>query len=235
MNKHQEDIKLKRESSSRGESHTYTHPSYGMVRVSRCNGDVNCFGSEIKNSSYMTLQISQAEVTQDLGKNWYHSDKKVCEVRMTPVQYAELISNPNTQGVPCTLEYTQELGRIEYNPISSVTKYSEDRIFEEVERLKKEMGNLSKEISSVLDQKGTLKKADKDSVKGKVSQLVQTFNSDLPFYEEQLTKAVDRQKLEAKAEMESYLSNIITRTGLEVLKDPNKIAMLTNESNNTGE
>lgn len=78
-----------------GEDVTYTHPSYGMARFSRISGQFKeMFGSEVENTSAVTLTVGKAQVTQDFGDNWYYMYNTVCEVQFSPIQYAELISNP---------------------------------------------------------------------------------------------------------------------------------------------
>jgi hypothetical protein len=210
----------------------HQHESYGMISVSRQTGGSKdpLFGSEIESNNTISIQIHKGCVRQDLGRNWYYSGGIICEAVMSPTQYAELISNPNTQGSPCTLRYTQELGNIKYRPVSTQTQYVESKIEKEVDDLKETVSTISKEVSSILSQKGALKKADKDAVNSLVSKLVSSFTSDLPFYEESLKESIEKQKAEARTEIESYLHNAINRVGLEALKRPETLALVMQSS-----
>lgn len=71
-----------------------------------------------------------------------------------------------------------------------------------------------------------MKKADKEELL-RISQKLQgTLKSGLPFYLDSLKEAVEYTKVEAKADIESYAASLIHRTGLEVLKNPEKVEKL---------
>lgn len=229
MSKHQEEIK--REQSTmpgRDDDYKYSHPSYGMISVSRYTGGGGdpMFGSEVESNGGIRIAIHEANVEQSLGRNWYHSNKLITEIRMTPVQYAEMISNPNTQGVPCTVAFTQDLGHIEYKGINTVTEHVESKIDSKVTELKSRISTIDKQVSDILTQKGTLKKADKDQIRSLVSKMVVDLCSNMEFYEKSLKESIDRTKMEAKTEIESYLTNAIARIGAKALEDPETLKLV---------
>lgn len=86
-----EDIK-KTKSKPPFKGYRHTHPSFGRIRVANCQGNMHLFGSEVQTRSFISLTVSECEVAQDLGQNWYHAKNVITEVYMTPVQYAELIT-----------------------------------------------------------------------------------------------------------------------------------------------
>ena len=122
MKFYDEEIKIK--PASHGDGLTYSHESYGMISISRQTGgrELPLFGSEIGSNNTMSIKIEKADVTQNLGTNWYYGHELVCEVLMSPVQYAEMISNPNTPGIPCTIKYSQQHGQIKYRGIDITIK-----------------------------------------------------------------------------------------------------------------
>lgn len=207
----------------------YSHASYGMIHVSRqtCGGGgTELFGSGLRSNTQMSIVIEKGEVTQDLGRNWYFGLQNICEVLMSPVQYAEMISNPNTQGVPCTIRYTQEYGHIQFKGMSSQTEYIEEVIKEDFVNIKEKTNELANQFSAILSQKGTIKKDDKKALMNLIDKLVQGINSNLPFMEESFNKSIERTKLEAKTEIESYLQNAINRVGLKALQNPEALALV---------
>ena len=201
---------------------SYKHPSFGMVKVSRTQGGPAdpLFGAEIDCNTHMSLTISYAKVNQDLGRNWYYSYQDVCECIMTPVQYSELISTPNTTGVPCTIRYTQKDGTIKYRPISTKTIYIKSKIEKEIEELKLKASKVESSVNDILSKKGSFNKSDKDEIQSLVSQLSGLLNSRIPFYEKCLKENIERQLMEAKTEVESYVTHAIHQTGLKALQDP---------------
>lgn len=227
MSVYEEEIKLE-ESTSHRDGNTYSHPSYGMVSVCRTTSshDRALFGSEVKTNNTMVLRVEKARVTQDLGRNWYYGSNIITEVEMTPVQYAELISNPNTQGVPCTIKTTQELGRIEYKGIETVTQHVESVIDTQLEDMKKDLSELNKKVRELTSKKGALNKSDREEINQTVSNVAGVILSSLPFYEEQLNKSINQAKMEAKTEVESYMQNAINRVGLKALQNEDVLKLV---------
>jgi len=90
MSEHEEEIEVIDEKDSHREGFSYTHPSFGMISVSRMSSShgERLFGSEIKTNNMMRIEIGECKVSQDLGKNWYFQQNTLTEVIMTPVQYA---------------------------------------------------------------------------------------------------------------------------------------------------
>ena len=214
--------------STLGDGKKYTHPSYGMVRIARQSGGSSTplFGAEIESNSQICIEISEGDVTQNLGRNWYHAKNTICEVIMSPVQYAELISNPNTQGMPCTIKYTESKGTIVYKGIETQTHYVENRLEERVCKLKEDIENVHGLAKTILDKKTPLNKSEKGEVLGLISKLVTEFNSNLPFYEECFKENLNKQKSEAKVEVESYLAHAINQVGLKALEKPEVLALI---------
>lgn len=216
---------------------THEHPCFGMIHVSRRYGRTeDLFGCEVAHENVMCIGISSAQVTQDLGKNWYYAKDTIAEVEMSGVQYAEMISNPNTQGVPCTIRYRADKGYIRSKGIDTVTQHAESETEKRVEELKQKARTTVTEIDELLNKKGALKKEDKEKIKSLVSFFSRELVSNIPFYEDQVKKSIGKAKIEAMTDIEQRMAHIVSRTGLEVLRNPevvNKLLQL--EDQNGGE
>lgn len=221
-----EDVKITKEGHHLG-GLRYSHPSFGMISVRRYQGGKGeHFGSEIKSDGGIRITISEAEVTQDLGRNWYYDSKEIVEVSLNHMQYAELISNPNTQGVPCTIGYRQDKGHIVYKGIDTQVEHIESEISNKLDELRDRVSTLVSDQEKLLSKKGALNKAEKQQLLSLSNNIARLVGSDMEFYINSVETAVDRAKTEAKADIENYAVNVIHKTGLEVLKDPEKINKL---------
>lgn len=210
----------------------YEHPSHGMIRVSRYQGgDGRHFGSEIESNGGVNIVISKCQTRNDLGRNWYYDYETITEVSMNHVQYAELISNPNTQGVPCTLKFTQECGHIKYEPIETVVEHIESELEKRVAELKKSLKDLSKNVSAIVDKKGTLRKEDKERIKSLVASVSVEASSNIPFYEKCVTETLDKKKAEARSDIEANLLHTMNRIGLDLIKNPEALRLLLEDKN----
>lgn len=222
-----EEIKLEDQKSHLSDGNTYSHPSFGMISVVRHSGNIRgLFGTETDHSSSMVITIENAEVTQSLGRNWYYGKTQIMEVELSPIQYSEMISNPNTSGVPCTIRHTSERGRIKSKHIDTVTQHVESVIDQKLLDSNKKLKSLISDVSAVLNKKGALKVSDKNEIRGLVESLVRDLTSSLPFYEESVKKSIAKSKSEAKMDIESYATHVISKLGQAVLDNPKAIKNL---------
>lgn len=85
------------------------HPSYGMMSISRYyGGDGNFFGNDLPMEGSGGIEIELKEATLERNANGLHCDsfnpgRLKFRVRMSHLQFAELITNMNTTGVPVTI------------------------------------------------------------------------------------------------------------------------------------
>ena len=200
----------------------YSHPSYGMIQVMRTTGcERGLFGQTLPSQSTMNINVSNASVKQDLGKNWYHEHRTIISVEMSAIQYAEMISSPNTQGVPCTIRHTESLGSIEYSPLETEVAYTESALEGSISSLKNRAQKMEAEIQQIL--KGQLKKADKEELSTKIMKLCQDIVSNIPFYERQMQKSVNRMKAEAKTDIDAMLLHAVTEAGYEAIQTGDRV------------
>lgn len=226
------EIKVKKGGSHHGDSFEYSHESFGMARISHIQGRCKTFGSELESSSLVELTISNCEVTQSLGTNWYHDTDDIVQVRMSAVQYAELISNPNSQGTPCTITHSEKHGRILEKHIDTKTQYVESKIEKTVNELHKNVATLQKDMNAILDRKGTFKKSDREDIKKLFHNSLLKINNNLPFYEKCMKENIEELKSEARADINCHIQHAINETGLAALKDPEIVKQLLNINNN---
>lgn len=224
-----EQIDVKEETGYRKGSFTYKHPSYGMVRFARktCSGEgVPLFGAKHPSTNVMSLEISKAQNNQDLGKNWYYSYESIVNVDMTPVQYAELISNPNVEGVPCTITYTNKEGCIKYKPHATIVEHTEAKIKDSLNNLSASIKDKKERAKELLTQKGGLRKADKEELLNLVLNMDSKLQSDIPWYKEQFEKALVSMVMETNSDIESLVQGVQTKLGKKLLDNPDVFDIL---------
>lgn len=223
-----EDIKTEDKSTSSIGGLEHSHESFGMVSVSRVSSShpQKLFGSEVGTNNLMKLTVSKASVNQNLGRNWYHSKDDIVEVYLTPVQYAEMISSPNTQGVPCTINYSIEHGPIKSKNIDTVTQHVESVIDEKLSNFKEEAAKSLKEINQLLNKKGTINKSERESIFNLANKLTAELTSSIPFYEKSVKESIEKAKLEAKVEIDSHITHAITNAGINSINnDPSQLSV----------
>jgi hypothetical protein len=84
---------------------TDTHPSFGVIQISRVSGSTTLFRSSLKHQQYIALRICRAEVLDTGGAHDpVHPGSELVEVTMSETQFARAITSMNMgAGSPVTI------------------------------------------------------------------------------------------------------------------------------------
>lgn len=196
------------------DDHVQEHESYGMITLSRGQGHPKAlFGSSIEHPTTITLCINTAEHTRSLNNDRYYGKKNIIEVELSQAQFAEMITNINTEGTPCTIR--KVMGARMENPEfkSKVSQFQNE--------FKNKMHNLSEDINSViedaveiLENKKTVNKGDREHILSAIKQLTMQLKSNMPFINEQFTEQMEGVVVEAKASIEAFMQEKIRQAGI---------------------
>ncbi len=195
------------------------HESYGMVRIGRISGgNGKFFGSHIKCNNYITIEISDASVSNDLGRNWFFSKNEITKIKLTPTQFSELITTTNGTGVPCTLEVVNGKRR---EPVPEDTKTEARKAVDyfkaRMEKFDDEMTEYSDKAQEILEKK-SINKSDRAELLNQLRRMHQEVKSNIPFYMEQFNKSANKVVNDAKAEVDAFTTHIIQKAGIEAIK-----------------
>lgn len=196
-----------------------THPSWGMVGFYRNHGtERQLFGSDVSNHGTVCLKVKHAKKERALGRDWTMGTDIICEVEMSSLQFAELLTNMNVgDGVPCTIRYTQKDGPVTYQEEKSklAVLYAErDAV---VDRASSNLKAARDEIAELVNTK-KLSKSVGNELLHKISTALSDLEGDnFEFYKRQAHKEVDRLVVEAKSQISDYVNSKIYSVGLETL------------------
>lgn len=107
------------------------HPSFAIIGANRCRSVPGSplFDSDLLHEHYMTVTIKTARRTRDINRDWIHSDDQLIQVKMSEAQWASFVSTTNSgDGVPCTLTWTQQDGKIPDPPYDPRLKVSQAEV-----------------------------------------------------------------------------------------------------------
>lgn len=181
------------------------HPSYALVSFSHATsgGGMVLVDSAIKHSSTIKLRISRALRRRMFNTFDYYARKELIEVEMSPVQFAEAITNMNTQGVPCTLRHVD--GEQMPNPVFDCERTRVIQEFsDDTKEVAKRLDDLAAFANSLLEKPSVTKQDRKDLLE-KIRMARQDIASDLPFVVEQFNETVEKTLSRAKGEFEAYV------------------------------
>lgn len=196
----------------------YEHPAFGMVQVSRITGNnFVLHGSSIKGNSAVALRISRGTLNRDLSRDWTFAREELVEVWMTPVQWAEAITNTNCSGVPCTIKHVQ--GEVMPEPpfLSKREQFQEE--LRSTTNAARVAAREAIAEGNALLEKPSISKADVKKLLWRLVEIERGVGSSVEFVERQFATQVERTVMEAKAEVDAFVTHTIVRMGLEKLAE----------------
>lgn len=205
-----------------------THESYGMLRFSRFSGGNNIyFGSSITHSGGISLTIKRGGVARSLKNDWYFGKDVVCEIEMSPSQFAEAITNMNCgDGVPCTIKYLTGK-KMENPPFTNKRLQFEKEFKHSFDNLIEELKAITENAENLLSNKKPLNMSEKKEIISALQGCAAFMKYNLPFINQQFNEQMDKTVKEAKGEVDNLITHSITRLGIEKL---NELKQLTSNS-----
>ena len=194
------------------------HPCYGKIRISKFSGNSEFFGSNVTHQGGVNIEISSATFERSLSTNWIMAKDTKVEVRLSSLQFAELITSAmNTEGVPCTIT-RDHTGFIEQTDFSDDVEHFKN---EYNEGIQKQIDGIKEALQLVDDSLSakTVKKSDLKTIRCRLAKLQQDIVSNMPFVKKKFTKHIQKTILEAKTSVEGFIQSRVTSLGLESLKD----------------
>lgn len=201
--------------------HEAKHPSYGTVQFCRrSGGKMKLFGSSVRNHmSTIILTIREATRYHSLHEDRIHGGHDIIEVELSSAQFAELLTTLNVgTGVPCTIRMRQGEPKIPDPPDDEVEIDRVQTSFREsMAKLAKWLKDRRKDLEKILEKR-SIGKADKERIDWMIGKVIQEVESNWPFVVDQFNEATERVVTAAKSEVDSFVTHMVQRTGLEQLK-----------------
>lgn len=185
------------------------HPSYGILQISRATSNVprNVFGSSIKHTNTIRMQLSKAYVRRDLSNDFYMTDDHIVEIEMSESQFAEMICSMNMgSGTPVTITWLRGEGMIEKCPYSDKRKLFESEFEDSIKKQNELVNQLMSQIEELL-KKPKVGKTDLKEVMSLLQRLYGCMNKEKSFIYKQFNEQMDKTTLEAKGEVEAFIQN----------------------------
>lgn len=204
----------------------FKHPSYVLVSFSRRQGNPGqLFGSSLKQQyNYITLQVREGTRIHDnrLGVDRYFGPMSgtILEIDMSAAQFAELITTMNIGcGVPGTLRRFQ--GKAVEKPPTETTEAEKVRanFRYQMKKFTEKAREVKKSLDAMLDEKATISKADRKSIKDKIGHLIAEFETYAPYIHERFEEAVEKTVNAAKTEIDSFITTAAVMTGFKQLRE----------------
>ena len=202
------------------------HPSYGMMSISRYyGGDGNFFGNDLPMEGSGGVEVELREATLDRNTDGLHRDffnpgKLKFRVKMSHLQFAELITNMNTTGVPVTIT---NIGteRLDDPPILNKREVFDEEAEEVVSKTKQRANDIIAKVQNLFESKKSLTKKDKEEILRELNQLRMATFDHLPFMQKMFNEQMNESVISAKANIAAFVEQ--RRLALKALKEENNV------------
>ena len=203
----------------------YEHPSYGMMSITRYyGGDGNFFGNDLPMEGSGGIEIELKEATLERNANGLHCDffnpgRLKFKVRMSHLQFSELITNMNTTGVPVTITNIG-IERLDDPPVLNKREVFDEETKEVVSNVKQKANDIIAKVQNLFETKKSLTKKDKEEILSELNQLKMATFDHLPFMQKMFDEQMNKSVVSAKANIAAFIEQ--RRLELKTLKEANK-------------
>lgn len=197
-----------------------THPSYGVVKITRISGTAELFDSAFKHQCFIGLQISKAAKYTDGSHDFIHEDhavdqRQLIEVWMSEAQFARAITAMNMgSGSPCTI--------VRYNgqgiplPEAEDLQKSHKQMIREKLRGKMDLArNIVQDLRDMREQKKRPTLAQMDEIVRSLDNVVGNFERNMEYYAGCFEEHMEKTVAAAKAEIEVHMLTSANRLGID--------------------
>lgn len=193
------------------------HPSFGMLSIHRCCGHSGyLFGSNAEPNNYISIELNTAHMERELSNDWYYADKPIVRVKLSPVQFSELLTTQNGCGVPVTIEILNG-ERVEQKEFVEDKRTATERQFRE--RMASFVSGIKERsnTANAIIGKKTLSKNDQQELRGIFSSIVQELELNMPFFITVFGEEMEKVVTDAKAEINAAITHSIIEAGVKAL------------------
>ena len=206
------------------------HKSWGMVGFYHNFGSGReLFGSDVTNHNTIRLTVKHAIKHRELGRDWTMGDDIICEVELSALQFAELLTNMNMgDGVPCTIKYTREDGYVDYKSEKSKIEVIQEERNAEIEKASSNLQEVIGELIELINNKKVPKTVGSELLHKLKCATSNLEGSNYEFYKKQAFNEVAKMVVEAKSQISEHINHKIYSVGLEHLINASEVTPLLN-------
>ena len=215
-----EDPNLKIDNSRPGETRM-SHPYFGQIRLNRWSGTTKerLFDTNVETGSGISIELHEAEVLQRDSHRHIYGGKVLFKVDLSPAQFADLLTNMNTEGVACTVRYNAAYPAFQV-PQPPILETAMARVETEFNQAMLDLEVIDEEVGMRLRQ--ALEKVPakhRATITEAVNLLTERVKSQIPYIREKFEEATAKTVQHAKQEIDAYVSTMVEALGVEKLRE----------------
>jgi len=199
------------------------HEAFGKISLSRVSGEANLFMVDYPQGHFVTLTVKGARLGRRGASDYVYSQEMICELSLSEVQFARLISSMNTDGVPCTLNYYTDPKTGKFIAPKLPEKHAADKetYVDDVKNRAKAtatgVNDALAQVETLLKTPGSIRKGDLENIRELLYHANMQLDANLPYVVESAEEAIETASESAKGEIEAHAAFVLDRLGREAL------------------
>ena len=197
------------------------HPSYGLVHISRITGGPGAhklFGSPLAHHyGTIRLSIGIAKWIHGLHHDRYQGSLRGehIEIEMSAAQFADMITSLNMGGgTPCTIRYLAGVEVPSPPDHATEAEHIRDTFEDSLDKYKAKARSYRKRIEELTSK---LSEKARKEIRIALDVIEDQLTANVPFVLKQFQEATTRITSAARAEVDSFVTNMIRAAGIEAI------------------
>jgi len=197
------------------EDEVHTHPSYGVIQISRMSGQADLFNSPVKHQHFIALRVSTAKLHTDGLHDNIWGDDQLVEVYMSESQFARAITSIGMgAGAPCTISSTKDERMTPGAEPRDLAAQQKTMIRDKFEKVMDGQQEITKQMQEwhTAKHRPTLKEM--DDIIHRMEVATGNFASNTQFYTDAYIERIEGIVDDAKTELETHALGVAGKLGI---------------------
>lgn len=221
----------------------HTHDAMGVIKVVKSQGSqATLFGSALKHSQFIGIEINRAHVDRHLNADHISDvgEPPIVQLSMSEAQWAQFVSSiGNGMGTPVTLEWAPSrdvfpspMPRLAAEPTK---KTFEDEMKAAGEKASEAIIKVQKKFDEFLATGAKApSKAQLKEMQDELRHAGSHFAGHMAFVQRQFAATMEKTVSAAKTEIETYIGNLATATGIEAIRNQTAPTLIGSDAESEG-
>ena len=205
---------------------TFEHNAFGKVTVTKSSiggKGTSLFGSNLLHSACINITIEHAQLSKSGVHESIFGRGTLVEFSMSEAQWAHFVaSQGDGSGTPVTLNYAPASGykleTCDHIDTEVFTKHHEKYIEKQAKKYMTKATELLQKLEELCDGSGNVKKTELRQFIHEFRVFNQNLPADMGYLQTMIEEAMEKTVEDGKIEIESFVTNMALRTGMDIMK-----------------
>lgn len=198
------------------EGYRVKHPSFGHIVLHRWSGNTKntLFQTNVETFSGVSLEIKTAELIRTGSSEYVHGKDIIVRIDLSPAQFADLLTNMNAEGTPCTIRANAAATPVCPGPVPELETAPKrieadfEQAIQDLEFIDAKTGLQIREAIAKLPAKH------QTAITEAIQSISSAVKSHIPYLRRRWEESLQKQLSQAKLEFASWTQGVVQKLGI---------------------